>query len=323
MISIAIPTYRRPRYLAEALEGITREVNDAGAAVEVIVQDNASGDETKEVAESFSDLSVSYRSNESNLGPSENIVRACERCSGDYVFLLGDDDLIETGMLGRVIKGASSDNRPGVISGPVSHFLDGETSQTGRLSFRNARGEDYIIEPGGLAVEHMFARATMLSGLVLRRDLLDAEGARRHSNSLYPQIYLAGLAGREAGALYFAESIASVRDNPVVAWSYSRDYMAGGVFKILDDLTTGSTWARGVRKRVTKRRVRSTYSPLHAARKESFRAYLKTTRGLSSVSQYRKSPFFWAMVLGIGTLGIHGIGLLRSVLRLRLPNHVG
>ncbi|MFP6570905.1 MAG: hypothetical protein VB815_10440, partial [Dehalococcoidia bacterium] len=133
----------------------------------------------------------------------------------------------------------------------------------------------------------------------------------------------AGFAGREAGALYFAQSIASVRDNPVVEWSYSHDYMAGGVFKILDDLTANSAWAHGVRKRVTKRRVRSTYSPLHEARKDSFRAYLKTTRGLSSVSQYRKSPFFWVMVLGIGTLGIHGIGLLRSVLRLRLTNHVG
>jgi len=323
MISIAIPTYRRPRYLAEALERITREVNDAGTAVEVIVQDNASGDETREVAESFSELSVSYRSNESNLGPSENIVRACERCSGDYVFLLGDDDLIEPGMLDRVIKGAGSDNRPGVISGPVSHFLDGEISQTGHLSFGNAHGEDYVIEPGGPAVEHMFSRATMLSGLVLRRDLLDVEGARRHSDSLYPQIYLAGFAGREAGALYLADPIVSIRDNPVTEWSYSRDYMAGGVFKILYDLTGESGWADGVRKRVTRRRVRSTYGPLYVARKESFRAYMKTVRGLSSVSQYRRSPFFWTMALGLGALGIHGIGLFRSVLRLRPPNHVG
>ena len=323
MISIAIPTYRRPRFLAEALERITREVNDAGAAIEVIVQDNASGDETREVAESFTDLSVSYRSNDSNLGPSENIVRACERCSGDYVFLLGDDDLIEPGALGRVINGANSDRRPGVISGPVSHFLDGEESRTGLLSFRNPHGEDHVIEPGGPAVEHLFLRATMLSGLVVRRDLLDLDGARRHAESLYPQIYLAGYAGREAGALYLAEPIVSVRDNPVTEWSYSRDYMAGRVFNILDDLVADSEWADGVRKRVTKRRVRSTYSPLHAARKESFRAYLKTARGLSSVSQYRRSPFFWGMVLGIGVLGIRGIGLFRSVLRLRLPNHVG
>jgi hypothetical protein len=149
------------------------------------------------------------------------------------------------------------------------------------------------------------------------------DGARRHAESLYPQIYLAGYAGREAGTLYLAEPIVSVRDNPATEWSYSRDYMAARVFNILDDLVVDSEWADGVRKRVTKRRVRSTYGPLHAARNESFRAYLKTARGLSSVSQYRKSPFFWGMVLGIGMLGIHGIGLLRSVLHLRLPNHVG
>ena len=323
MISIAIPTYRRPQYLAEALAAIVREANDAGVTVEVVVQDNASGDETKQVAESFSDLAVSYRSNDSNLGPSENIVRACERCTGEYVFLLGDDDLVEPGALGRVAEVVDSDQRPGVISGPVSHFLDAEESQTGLVSFRNPHGEDHLVEPGGSAVEQMFIRATTLSGLVVRRDLLDVEGARRHADSLYPQIYLAGLAGREGGAMYLAEPIVSVRDNPVVEWSYSRDYMAEGVFKILDDLTAGSDWGNGVRKRVTKRRVRSTYSPLHAARRESLRAYLKTARGLSSVSQYRRSPFFWGMVLGLGVLGVRGIGLLRSVLRLRLPDHVG
>lgn len=323
MISIAIPTYRRPKYLSEALQSIAREVNDVGTSVEVIVQDNGSGDETREITESFADLSVSYMDNGSNLGLSENIVRACERCSGDYVFLLGDDDLIERGALGRVAIGAGSVNRPGVISGPVSHFLDGEASQSGHLSFRNTHGKNQVIEPGGMAVEHLFSRATMLSGLVIRKDLIDGAGARRHSDSLYPQIYLTGFAGRQAGALYLADPIVSVRENLVAEWTYSRDYMSRGVFKILDDLTADFPWADAVRKRVTKYRVRSTYSPLHVSRSESFGAYLKTAVGLSSVSQYRRSPMFWAMVFGIGVLGVRGVGLLRRVLHLRLRNPVG
>lgn len=163
----------------------------------------------------------------------------------------------------------------------------------------------------------------MLSGLVIRRDLLDADGARRHSDSLYPQIYLAGSAGREGGAAYLNEPIISVRENPVAEWSYSRDYMAEGVFRILDDLTEGVDWGPAVRRRVTKRRVRAAYSPLYQARRESLSAYLKTVRGLLSVSQYRRSPFFWAMAFALGALGIRGTGLLRNIVRLRAPDSVG
>ena len=323
MISIAIPTYRRPQYLAETLERIAQELSTTDISIEVIVQDNASGDETKEVATSFPELSVSYLSNQSNLGPSENIVRVSERCSGDYVFLLGDDDLIELGALERVNKYSDLDQMPGVISGPVSHFVDGESSTTGQVSFGNAQRRDYFIEPGGRSVELLFSRATMLSGLVIRRDLLDANGARRHSSSLYPQIYLAGIAGREAVSMYLLEPIVSVRDNPITEWSYAADYMGRGVFAILADLSAESDWARDVRKRVTKRRVRSTYGPLYAARKDSFRAYMKTVRGLSSVSEYRRSLFFWVMVLGFGSMSVRGIGLLRKVLRRRPNNSVG
>ncbi len=322
MLSVAIPTYRRPEYLAEALGSVAREAADAGSPVEVVVQDNASGDETEDAATSIPGLAVSYACNETNLGPSENIVRVCERCTGDYVFILGDDDLLEPGALGRVIAHANSDLRPGVISGPVSHFADGE-GPSGRIGFRNAMGRDYFLEAGGPALEQMFLRATMISGLAIRRDLLDPAGARRHADSLYPQIYLAGVAGRNAGASYLNDTVVSVREGRESEWSYSGDYMAAGVFGILDELTVGTDWGPGVRKRVTKRRVRATYSPLYRSRADSFGSYLKTVRGLSSVSQYRRSPFFWAMAFAIGSLGTRGIGLLRRILRLRAPDGIG
>ncbi|MBT4514288.1 MAG: glycosyltransferase [Chloroflexi bacterium] len=323
MLSIAIPTYRRPQYLAEALESVAREAANAGVAVEVVVQDNASGDSTEAVATGFPGLSVSYACNEDNLGPSENIVRACERCTGDYIFLLGDDDLLEPGSLARVNKLNNADPKPGTISGPVTHFVDEANSPTGVVSFQNVSGSDQVFEPGGPSVEHIFLRATMLSGLIFRRDLLDAEGARKHADSLYPQIYLAGVAGKQAGVAYTDAPIVSVRDNPFAEWSYSGDYMARGVFRILDDLTEGAEWGPGVKKRIAKRRVRSTYNALYTSRQSSFGAYAKTVRGLWSVRQYRRSPYFWAMTAAFGILGVRGIGMLRRVVRMRASNRVG
>jgi len=323
MLSIAIPTYRRPTYLRQALESIAREVDGISEQVEVVVSDNASGDDTEEISGSISGLPVAYFCNDDNLGAAENIILSCERCTGDYVFLLGDDDLVEPGTLERVISVAVWDRPPGVISGPVSHFQDGDKFQTGNLSFRNDLAADQVLSAGGPALEQVFLRATMVSGLTIRRDLLDADGARRHADSLYPQIYLAGSAALGAGVSYLNKPVVSVRAGPEAEWSYSGDYMTAGVFGILDELTAGLEWGPGVRKRITRRRVRATYSPLYNARKTSIRAYLKTVRGLSSVSQHRRSPIFWAMALAVGVLGTRGVSLVRNIVRRRAPDRIG
>ena len=303
-ISFAIPTYRRPGYLRQALESIAADSGDEAGRLEIIVSSNGPDDEAERVARSFDGLAVSYHANERNLGPVENILLACERCSGEFVFLLFDDDLL-------------APERPdlGVLASPTEVFSDPPSpGRTNRERFAMAGAGDRLLREGSEAFESLFLRATHGSGVVIRRDLLDFEGARKHAESLYPQIYLVGQAAKQADGHYFAQPLVEVRANPVVHWQYSHDYMAAAVLHMLDDLTANEPWGRPIRRRLIRRRVLATFGPLFEARRASLGAFARAARGLASVSAYRTSPVFWGMVLGIGLLGIRGTRLLRRLL---------
>ena len=314
-LTIAIPTYRRPEYLREALASISADARQVLDRLEVVVSDNASRDETEQVAASFSELPLDYHCNSQNEGAVQNVLAACERCSGDYVFLLFDDDLVTPGALAAVLNAVDELPDLGVLASPVETFADtAPESPSGRLRFSVADGQDRVLSKGSEAFERLFLRATHGSGLVLRRNLLDVEGARKHAASLYPQMYLAGKAAKMADGYYFAEPLVKVRANPVVHWQYSHDYMAAAVLDMLSDLTDGETWGPAVERRLVRRRVLAAYGPLFQARQASIRAFGRTVRGLASVPAYRKSVVFWGMVFVVGLLGTRCTRALRRVL---------
>jgi hypothetical protein len=235
---------------------------------------------------------------------------------------MGDDDLLEPGFLGRIIDIVKTDPRPGLITGPVTPItVDGEPTG-GAIRFPSAGGKDRDFAAGADATEHTFLRAATLSGLCIRRDVGDPDGVRRHANSQYPQMYLAGTAARDGGAKYLNRPVVQVRDNPIRAWTYSSNFMSSGVFAILEEITRDMAGGSGVRSRVTSRRVRAAYGPLYEARSNSFGSFIRAFRGFASVSQYKKSPAFWGMGLALGLLGIHGIALLRRLIRIKGADRV-
>ncbi len=62
--------------------------------MEIIVSDDCSTDDTKQVVESFGDKRIKYWKNGKRLGTAMNYQKCFLRSSGRYIFTLGDDDLI-------------------------------------------------------------------------------------------------------------------------------------------------------------------------------------------------------------------------------------
>lgn len=96
VLSISIPTYNRSSYLRRLLRSIEinfnkfRELNDC---VRIYVFDNDSPDDTgKTVAESS--LNIIYLRNDRNIGGAENIYQAYVKPEGDYVWVIGDDEIL-------------------------------------------------------------------------------------------------------------------------------------------------------------------------------------------------------------------------------------
>ena len=96
-LSICIPTYNRKRNLSELLDALAELIGE-GQDVEILVSDNASTDGTKEYMEDLVQKgkfkNLRYHRNDENIGMSNNFVMCYKLAKGDYIWLLGDDDMI-------------------------------------------------------------------------------------------------------------------------------------------------------------------------------------------------------------------------------------
>jgi glycosyltransferase involved in cell wall biosynthesis len=106
ILTIAIPTYNRAKYLKRCLFYITKQININDNAIELVVSDNNSNDETNQVVKYFIELgyNIKYIKSNDNLGPDINIDKCYEIAMGKYVLALGDDDIIITNSLFKILE---------------------------------------------------------------------------------------------------------------------------------------------------------------------------------------------------------------------------
>lgn len=91
LLSIVIPTRERADTLQEALVALT---SLKMANVEILVCDNASTDNTRQVVENIPDPRIKYFRSEVRLSMPENFERGLRLASGQYVITMGDDDFL-------------------------------------------------------------------------------------------------------------------------------------------------------------------------------------------------------------------------------------
>ena len=106
VLSVVIPTFRRPQELTEAVESIAAQVDAALAGkVEIIVTDNASGPETAAALKALAATYpfVSYLINARNMGAALQVFAAPFRARGRYTWVFGDDDALAAGGLAPIV----------------------------------------------------------------------------------------------------------------------------------------------------------------------------------------------------------------------------
>ncbi len=105
LLSICVPTYNRAHLLKIMLQAALPQVKELSDLVELCISDNASPDNTAEVVEQARKLGpLNYARNASNLGGTFNFVSVATRLArGEYVWLIGDDDLLNKDAVARVV----------------------------------------------------------------------------------------------------------------------------------------------------------------------------------------------------------------------------
>ncbi len=102
LLTIAIPSYNRERYLKECLDHVCCQLNNK---VEVVVRDNKSTNYNfwnfiKPYEDKYG--VVAYQ-NECNVGGDANFAKLFEKCSTKWFWILGDDDYLMPNILPKVI----------------------------------------------------------------------------------------------------------------------------------------------------------------------------------------------------------------------------
>jgi len=89
LFSIIIPTRQRHETLKYSIQSVLNQTYDE---FELVVMDNCSSSETFEVVASFSDPRIKYYRSIERLSMSDNWELGLAYATGEYIFILGDDD---------------------------------------------------------------------------------------------------------------------------------------------------------------------------------------------------------------------------------------
>jgi glycosyltransferase involved in cell wall biosynthesis len=92
LLSICIPTYNRPVQLKNCINSLALQINKN---FEVCISDNSSNYDIKKLIEPFKKkLKIQLNINRKNLGFAQNVIQATSMAKNEFIWLLGDDDLL-------------------------------------------------------------------------------------------------------------------------------------------------------------------------------------------------------------------------------------
>jgi glycosyltransferase involved in cell wall biosynthesis len=109
-LSLIIPTRERAETLRYALKTAVEQKSDA---IEIIVSDNFSKDNTREIVQSYDDPRVRYVNTGQPMSMCGNFEFALEQARGEYILFIGDDDAVLPGGLDKLL--AEMDAHPSPI----------------------------------------------------------------------------------------------------------------------------------------------------------------------------------------------------------------
>lgn len=101
-LSVCIATYKRAAFIGETLASIASQMTDE---VEIVIVDGASPDNTEEIVSRYKrdTLRLVYHRREINRGFDEDLEHAVSLASGEYCWLMSDDDILKPGAIQAVL----------------------------------------------------------------------------------------------------------------------------------------------------------------------------------------------------------------------------
>lgn len=113
LVSVCIPTYRGARFLGATIDSV---LSQSYPYFELLIVDDNSPDDTRDIVAAYADERIRYHRNDSNQGPQGNWNRCLQLAQGEFFKLLPHDDLLASDCLETQVAVFQRDQTPRSIS---------------------------------------------------------------------------------------------------------------------------------------------------------------------------------------------------------------
>ncbi len=209
-LSVCIPAYNRPKELQELLDSITDQDFDD---YEIVICEDGSPcrAQIQQVVRTYQvryPNRIQYFENVANLGYDGNIRELFHKAQGDYVLLMGNDDLMAEGALLKIASALERYAHVGVILRSYSTFSE---SLPNIYQVHRYFDTERFFPAGATTAVTFYRRVVVVSGLVMHRASAIQFDTERFDGTLLYQVYLAANILLEMNGVFLPDIVAYYR----------------------------------------------------------------------------------------------------------------
>jgi len=181
-LSICIATRNRGGFIGETLESIAAQCT---SAVEIVVLDGASSDNTEQVVRALQETvpTLRYFRQEKNGGVDRDYDAVVGLALGDYCWLMSDDDLLMHGAVDTVLRAIEHSYSLIVVNTEIRTFDFSELIDGNRLNLFDDR--IYSTSQFAALFEDISGHLGYIGAVVIRRDLWEARAREPYYGSYF------------------------------------------------------------------------------------------------------------------------------------------
>lgn len=166
MISVLIPTFNGAKFIRPTLDSI---LNQSFTDFELVINDDCSTDDTLKIIKAYRDQRIKISINKKNLGYTGNLEQGRTKIKGEYLFLMGQDDILAPNTLQKYFDIFSKNPKIGAITRPYYWFFNNtDIPVRHKVSFNSSKTEYVKITDKASDVIRIFDSLDQLSGLAYR-----------------------------------------------------------------------------------------------------------------------------------------------------------
>ncbi len=170
-IDILIPTYNGSSCITETIKSI---LSQNYKNFRILVCDDASKDNTVKVIKQIKDERIVVIENKINFGYSKNLERARQQATAEFIYLMGQDDIMAKNTLKNTIKAFKLSKDVGAVTRPYFWFDKDIKIPVRAKNQLNSKKDSIVkITDNPKKVIRVFETLDQLSGLAYRRQFMD------------------------------------------------------------------------------------------------------------------------------------------------------